>query len=346
MTKNVLGIVGGGQLGMFICNAAKKIGVKTIVFSNAEEFSAKNFCDDFFIGSFNDKAKIQKFVNSAELFTIETENIPKEFCQTIEHKKKLFPSSKIIEITQNRLKEKNFLNNLNTIKTAKYFEINNFSDLVTSAKKLNHQCILKTQEFGYDGKGQFQINKTNLNDFATEDLRNSILEEKINFKLEISVIVVSNGKEFTFYPPVENFHKDSILRESIYPARINPSIEKDSINKAKIIANNLNLNGILAIEMFLTHNQELLINELAPRPHNSGHWTMDSCKFSQFDNLVSLIMKKRVLEPKPFKNCKMINIIGKEFQKFNEINNNFKVYDYFKKDIRPSRKMGHYIVFE
>ncbi len=346
MNKNTLGIIGGGQLGMFICIAAKKIGLKTIIYSNNEDFSARNYCDKFFIGSFFDQNKIKDFLNSADYFTIETENIPKNFLRIIEQKKKLFPSSKTVEITQNRLIEKKFLNKINFVKTARFFEINNFGDLEKSAKKFNYNCILKTQEFGYDGKGQFQINNSDLSIHRTKKLNQLILEERVNFKSEISVVAVGNGREVIFYPPVENIHKNSILRETIYPANISEKLKKNSLKISKFISKKLKLNGILAIEMFVTENDEILVNELAPRPHNSGHWTMDGCAFSQFDNLVSIIKNNELLEPNPLKFCKMINLIGNDYLNIKKIQKKYKSYDYFKKEIRDHRKMGHYIIFD
>ncbi len=345
MNNKVLGIIGGGQLGMFTCIAAKKKGVKTIVFSTEPQFSAQKFCDNFIISNFTNEKNIKTFFDSADYFTIETENIPISFLKRIK-KKKILPSLNVIEITQNRLKEKIYLNSLSNIHTVKYSEINNYSDLEKSAKNFNFNCILKTQEFGYDGKGQFKINQENLNSFKTANLKNFILEEKINFKTEISIIAVGNSKHLVYYPPVENIHSNSILRETIFPARVNNSIKNKAMKNAETISKDLKLNGVLAIEMFVTNNDQILINELAPRPHNSGHWTIDSCKFSQFDNLVSVITKEKVNQPEPMKNCRMINIIGNDYLEFNEISSKYRAYDYFKTKVRPSRKMGHYMVFE
>ena len=346
MNNKTLGIIGGGQLGMFICMAARKIGLKTLVYSQEKDFSAKKFCDKHIIGNIKNNEKIEKFIEDSDFYTVETENIHKNFLRVIEKKKNLYPSSKVIETTQNRLKEKKFLNSLKNIETAKYFEVNNFKDLKESAKNLNFNCILKTQEFGYDGKGQFTIKKENLHYFENQILKNFILEEKINFKLEISVIVARNSSNTIVYPPVQNIHKESILRKTIFPANIDKRLKNSAIEKAVYISEKLNLVGILAVEMFVTNEDKILINELAPRPHNSGHWTMDACKYSQFDNLVSIINHNGVHEPEPYRDCKMINIIGKEYLSFKTIEQNFKAYDYFKKNIKSKRKMGHYVLLK
>ena len=237
------------------------------------------------------------------------------------------------------------MNNIKGIKTAPYFSINNFNELQNKAKEFKYDCILKTQEFGYDGKGQYFIKDSNLNKLKTLNLKNFILEKKIDFELELSVIIIGNLKKTIYYPPVENLHEESILRQTIYPARINEKLSNAAISMALTISKELRLEGVLAVEMFVTKDQEILINELAPRPHNSGHWTMDSSNFSQFDNLVNMIIKDELKIPEAFRNCKMINIIGNDYQKFKEIEKTFVSYDYFKKDIRPNRKMGHYIDF-
>ncbi|MFL2661381.1 MAG: 5-(carboxyamino)imidazole ribonucleotide synthase [Alphaproteobacteria bacterium] len=345
MINKKIGIIGGGQLGMFICEAAKKKKIKTIIYSDTHDFSAKRVCDDFIVASYDDKEKINEFVCNADFFTVESENIPIDFLKTIEMKKKVFPSSRIIEIAQNRLKEKKFLNSLDDIETVKFFEINDFDQLSKYASNLNYKCILKTQEFGYDGKGQFEIKKNNLDNFKNEDLTKYILEEKINFDLEISVIIARSSSNFFSYPPVENVHKNSILRRTIFPARINKETKIKSLKKAEIIAKELDFHGVLAIEMFIL-NEKILINEIAPRPHNSGHWTMDASGCSQFENLVSIITNGNSTNPEPFKSCEMINIIGDEYLDIKNIRQNHKVYDYSKPEVRPLRKMGHYIAFD
>ena len=342
--KNKLGILGGGQLGMFICQAAKKYNVKTTVFSNNKEFSAKKFCDNFLIGSFSNKIVLDEFINSSDFFTIETENIPLEVLKLIEKKKKIFPSSHIVEIAQNRLKEKKFLNSINGIKTAKYKEINSFIDLENFYKFFGNTGILKSCEMGYDGKGQYYINDKNIQNFKNRDLRGYILEEMLDFKKEISVLVCCSNKNTIFYPPVENIHKNSILRQTIHPAKISNEIKNEALMLAKKVASELKLQGILAIEMFLMKNDELLINELAPRPHNSGHWSLDFCKYNQFESLIFSIFNKELMQPEPVNNCKMINVIGKDYEKKNIYSKKYKFYDYFKEEIKELRKMGHYTV--
>ena len=340
--KNKLGILGGGQLGMFICKAANKLNIETIVLSNSENFSARKFCNSFIIGDFNNKNIINKFLELADVFTVETENIPAQVLRTIQNSKKLFPNSNIIEISQNRLKEKNFINSLADIRTVNYKIIKNFNDLEITLKLFNNSGILKSCEMGYDGKGQYRVNLNNLKEYKNFKFKDYILEEMILFKKELSVIVCRTSNNITCYPVVENIHRNSILRETLYPAKISKYSENKAISIAKEIANKLNLIGILAVEMFLLDNEDVLVNELAPRPHNSGHWTLDYCKNNQFENLIYSIFDNRVKEPIPKENCKMVNVIGDDYKNRKNYIKNFNFHDYYKKEIKKLRKMGHY----
>tara|TARA_Y100000589_G_scaffold327898_1_gene370753 strand:- start:443 stop:1480 length:1038 start_codon:yes stop_codon:yes gene_type:complete len=345
MIKKKLGILGGGQLGMFICQAARNFGIYTTVFSTTKDFSAKDFCDNYIIGKFNDYKKIQEFIKSSSHFTVETENIPIDLLEKINNNKKIFPSSEVIKIAQNRLREKKFLNSIPGVKTVKFSSINSYDDLCSKLKQFKFKAIIKSCELGYDGKNQFIVNKNNIYSFEKMNLNNFIIEEFIDFEKEVSVIVSKAEKNIISYPPVENLHKDSILKETKYPADLNNKLIKSSLEIANKIANKINLNGVLAVEMFLLKNDDILVNEIAPRPHNSGHWTMDACKYSQYDNLIFSIFEPFVKEPLPQKSCKMINLIGKDFNNFDNLKKKYKCYDYFKNEIRPKRKMGHYVIF-
>ncbi len=345
MNKKKLGILGGGQLGMFICKSAKKFGIQTSIFSTTTDFSAKEFCDQFYIGEFTDEKKIGEFLNASDFFTIETENIPGFLLDQINREKKLFPSANIIKIAQNRMREKTFLNSISGVETAKFSSVNSFSELKKKIKDFHFNAIIKSCEFGYDGKNQFKVNKDNILEFKNRNLTNYIIEEFLDYKKEISVIVAKNNNQMIFYPPVENIHKDSILKQTTYPASLNINLYNNSLKIAGKIAEKIGLQGVLAVEMFVLKNNKILVNELAPRPHNSGHWTIDSCKYSQYDNLILSIFENGPKDPDPQKNCKMVNIIGHEYEKIESLKKSYKCYDYLKKEIKPKRKMGHYIIF-
>ena len=168
------------------------------------------------------------------------------------------------------------------------------------------------------------------------------MEEILDFEKEISVIVCRKNKILKSYPAVENIHKKSILRETIFPANISVETSKEADKIAIEIAKEINLDGILAIEMFLMRDESIIINELAPRPHNSGHWSIDYCEVSQFHNLLHTIFFESPKNPNPISSCKMVNVIGDEFLKKDALEKKFKFYDYFKKEVKSARKMGHY----
>lgn len=339
-----LGIIGGGQLGMFICIAAKKLNIQTSLFSSTDKFSARDFCDNCFVGSFEDNRLLDSFIDSADYFTIETENIPKKILEKIEERKQLFPGSMAIKIAQNRVYEKNFINSIEGLKTVKFSKINNYEELLNEFKEYNYKAIIKSSELGYDGKNQYLVKKENIKSFENKNLENFIIEEFIEYDMEISVIVCKGEGNLVVYPPVENIHQDSILKESKYPGKIPNNIRKKSIEHAKKIAEKISLRGILAVEMFVIDSNEIIINELAPRPHNSGHLTMDCCEYNQFDNLIYSIFSKKVKEPKPFRNCRMVNIIGEDYNNIENLKSKYICYDYNKEEIRPKRKMGHYVI--
>ena len=182
--------------------------------------------------------------------------------------------------------------------------------------------------------------------FKEFNFKNFILEKFVDFKKEISVVVVKSKESTINYPTVENIHKNSILRESFYPAKISKEIESEAIIKSFEIANQISLNGVLAIEMFILKNNQILINELAPRPHNSGHWSMDACNESQYDNLINSIFFNELKPPNVIGKCRMINLIGNDYKKIDSLKKKYRCYDYFKKEIRDSRKMGHYIILD
>ena len=336
--------MGGGQLGLMMIEAAHKIGLSVTVFADSRSCPAFKICDDFIESSFTDMDTLSKFREQCDVFTVETENIHKDFLRIIEKRKNLFPSSNVIEISQNRLVEKNFLNSLKNIETTRFFEVNNIKDLKDSAKNLNYNCILKTQEFGYDGKGQSTVKKENLCQFENQILQNCIIEEKVNFKLEISVIVARNSSNMIVYPPVKNIHKESILRETIFPVKIDNHLKQSAIEKAIYISENLDLNGVLAVEMFITNDDQILINELAPRPHNSGHWTQNGCTVDQFEQHIRAIAGWNLGNGERHCDVIMENLIGDEINKTNDLiaDGSVSLHLYGKVDIKPGRKMGHF----
>jgi len=309
MPLPVLGIIGGGQLGSMLADAAKKINIKTIIFSDDRDAPAKKFADEFIHANYNDETKISEFTDKVDLVTYEFENIPYYTLNKINEVKKVVPEPNINKIVQNRFTEKKFLNSINII-TTPYVIIKSKNDL-----KLNLNLIpgiLKTCTLGYDGKGQIKIDSIEkLNEIKLDFNKKYILEKKVNLKKEISVIITRFGNEkYEIYDPIENFHKDQILIESKIPAIIKNEIYDKSISWAKLIAEKLNYIGTLCVEYFIDENENLYANEIAPRVHNSGHLTINSHNVSQFENHIRAVCGLEKIQTKKIYNAKMINLIG------------------------------------
>jgi 5-(carboxyamino)imidazole ribonucleotide synthase len=343
MTAINLGIIGGGQLGSMLANAAKKLNIKTTVYCDDKNAPAQNFCDDFIFGNYQDLEKIKKFVDKINLVTFEFENIPFETLKKINEIKKVLPNPEINKIIQNRLTEKDFVNKLN-IQTTKYKLIKNKNDLEKSLDFI--PGILKTSTLGYDGKGQFKINSKNDLDNIKINLNEEYIFEKlVDLKKEISVIITRFGSQkYEIYEPIENEHEDQILKYSKIPAQIDQDIFEKSKEWSKKISEELDYIGTLCVEFFIDKNNTLYVNEIAPRVHNSGHLTINSHNISQFENHIRAVCALEKVETKKLFNAKMINLIGKDILNYRDkkFSENEFFFDYQKKEVKPKRKMGHF----
>jgi 5-(carboxyamino)imidazole ribonucleotide synthase len=338
-----IGIIGGGQLGRMICFAAHKMGFSTVVFSDIDNSPASFVTNETIIADYLNQEALKKFASQIDIATFEFENIPYETINFLSSHVEVCPSSEILRVTQNRLLEKNFLNSIG-IKTAEYAEITNLSDLQNNLEKFG-KAILKTATMGYDGKGQFVLKHSSESEEAWSKAKNHklILEKFCPFDSEISVMVArSKSGEIAAYEPLTNIHKNGILDESHYPAKISNTLKIKACELAKKIALELNLVGILAVEMFVI-GDELMVNELAPRPHNSGHFSMDAAVTSQFEQLIRAITDLPLGSTR-FHSCgQMKNLIGDEIndlEKFYQ-NPNAKIHLYGKSEAKEGRKMGH-----
>ena len=347
MSKTIrLGVIGGGQLGSLLCSAAKKLKVKTVVLSDDKEGPAQHFCDQFIYSKYDDNAKVKEFISKVDIVTYEFENIPVEFLNFIQKEKKVLPSPKINKIAQNRKLEKTFVNELG-ISTTDWVYIKSAEDI----KKNQHLLpgILKSNTLGYDGKGQFVLNSL---DDVKQDwcfTNDYILEKKVNLKKEISVVVARYADgTMTNYEPIENVHQNQILHKSKIPADISDKIFKSAINNAKKIAEKFSYVGILTIEYFVTNKDELLVNELAPRFHNSGHLTIEAFNISQFENHVRAVCSLKSKPIEKISNAEMYNILGSEIHNYKKktFKKNEFFHDYLKKEPREGRKMGHLTILK
>jgi 5-(carboxyamino)imidazole ribonucleotide synthase len=335
-----LGIFGGGQLGKFLVQSAKKLNIRTFVFTDSVDSPAVYYCDDFIISSYENKKKLDFFIKNIDLATFEFENIPFKTLDYVEKKINVSPKPTIIKILQDRLKEKTFLNSIG-IKTTEFYYLKK-----VDKKKLSNNffpALVKTIRLGYDGKGQVFFK--NKNDFLKYSFKNKeyIIEKLINFKKEISVVISRYKEKSVSFDAFENLHKHQILQKSHVPANISPKLNIQAKEIAKKIADKLNYTGTMCVEFFVTKKNELLVNEIAPRVHNSGHLTMNAHNVSQFENHIRAVCNLKLKKPKRIHKAIMYNILGNDIKKYRskEIAMKEFFYDYGKKEIKNKRKMGH-----
>jgi 5-(carboxyamino)imidazole ribonucleotide synthase len=343
MSEIKLGIIGGGQLGSMLCQAAKKLNIKTIIYSDDVESPAQNFCDEFISSEYSNKEKIYEFAKKVDIITYEFENIPYDTLNELNKLKPVAPKPSVNRLIQHRLAEKDFINKLN-IRTTRYVHVESKEDLLPLGDFL--PGILKTTTMGYDGKGQYPINNIEEIDSLNINFENEyILEKLVKLKKEISVIITRfNNNKYEIYEPIENTHEDQILRHSKIPAKISEKLFEQSKEWAILIAEELKYIGTLCVEFFIDRNDNLYVNEIAPRVHNSGHLTINAYNVSQFENHVRAVCSLEQIPLKKNSNAEMINLIGDQIVKYREnpkVNDNQFLFDYLKKDIKEKRKMGH-----
>ena len=342
MSKPTLGIIGGGQLGSMLAVAANKLKIKTVIFCNDINAPAQNFSNDFIFGEYDDQKKINEFLGKVDIVTYEFENIPYETLDEINKVKPVLPKPSINRIIQNRLAEKDFINRLN-IKTTRYVSIKSKSEIDSAQDLL--PGLLKTTTLGYDGKGQHFISSIeDLDSINIDYSKGYILEKMVKLKKEISIIITRfSDKKYETYEPIENLHEDQILKHSKIPAETSHKIIEQSKLWASIIAEELKYVGTLCVEFFIDRNENLYVNEVAPRVHNSGHLTINAYNVSQFENHVRAVCKIDQIPLKKISNAEMINIIGDQITVYRnrKIGPNEFFFDYLKKEIKHKRKMGH-----
>ena len=341
--SKTLGIIGGGQLGSMLSVAAKKLNIKTVIYSDDKDAPGQNFCDDFIFANYDDKNKIYDFANKVDIITFEFENIPFVTLNELNKLKTVLPKPSVNRLIQHRLAEKDFINKLN-IRTTRYVSIENKSDLEPLEDFL--PGILKTTTMGYDGKGQYPIkNIDQIKSLNIDFTKDYILEKLIKLKKEISVIITRfNVNKYEIYDPIENTHEEQILRYSKIPAEINNKLINQSKEWAVQIAEELKYVGTLCVEFFIDRNDNLYVNEIAPRVHNSGHLTINAYNVSQFENHVRAVCFLEQIPLKKISNAEMTNLIGAQINYYREnpkLKENQFFFDYQKKEVNEKRKMGH-----
>ena len=303
----IIGILGGGQLGRMLAIAAAEMGYHAHIYCPEKGAPASEVAKYTTTAEYDDAKALKCFARSVDVVTYEFENIPAAPLKPIA--KKIRPTLKTLELCQHRVLEKQALNRLGVATTA-FAPVNSDAQLKTAIKQLGLPAVLKTATMGYDGKGQWKIKKPS--DMSSLPASGEyILEKFIPFRMEISVIVARGADgDIACYPPVQNIHKNHILSETIAPAPIASVLTKKAEKMARAIAEELELVGLMAVEMFVTDDDQILVNELAPRPHNSGHWTIDACLTSQFEQAIRAVCGLPLSSTDRLCDAKMLNLIG------------------------------------
>lgn len=342
---STIGIIGGGQLGRMMAVAAAELGFKVHVFTPEQRSPASHVASSTTVAEYDDIKALQAFADSVDVVTFEFENVPFESLTLLQGQKPVRPSADVLKVSRNRIREKNAVQALG-IGTAPFAEIHSLADFPAAIKKVGLPAILKTSELGYDGKGQVTIRTESDVEAAWEKVKGAecVLEGFVDFSMEISVIVArGEAGETASYVPVQNIHKNHILDTTIAPAPIDAVLAKEAENMAARIAASLDVVGLLAVEMFVTKDNRILVNELAPRPHNSGHWTMDACVTGQFEQIIRAVCGLPLGNPARHSDAEMKNLIGDDVNGWPEYlkNPNAKLHLYGKTETRAGRKMGH-----
>ncbi|WP_338443868.1 5-(carboxyamino)imidazole ribonucleotide synthase [Bacillus spizizenii] len=342
----VIGMIGGGQLGKMMAVSAKQMGYKVAVIDPVKDSPCGQVADIEITAHYNDREAIRKLADISDIITYEFENIDYDALHWLTGHAYLPQGSELLLITQNRETEKKAIQAAGC-EVAPYSIVKTKDELKQAVQELGLPAVLKTCRGGYDGKGQFVIKEETQIEQAAALLESGtcILESWVSFKMELSVIVVRsvNGEIATF-PAAENIHHNNILFQSIVPARVEVGIQKKAADLAVKLADELNLVGPLAVEMFLTEDGELLVNELAPRPHNSGHYTLDLCETSQFEQHIRAVCGLPLGKTDLLKPGMMVNLLGDEVKLVEEepeLLKEAKLYIYGKHEIKKGRKMGH-----
>ena len=347
MPNQSVGILGGGQLGSLLCLAAKKLNIKTVIYCDDKDAPAQIYTDEFIFGDYKDKIKLQEFISKVDVVTYEFENIPFETLDLISQYKQVKPKPGINKIVQHRLNEKDFINKCN-ISTTRYVSIKKKTDLGMNVELI--PAILKTCRLGYDGKGQYRINNnSDLEKLDIDFSQDYILEKIINLKKEFSIILTRFSHSLhEIYDPIENEHENQILKHSKIPASIDENIISKAKDWASIIADHLDYVGTICIEYFIDKNDNLYVNEIAPRVHNSGHLTINAYNVSQFENHIRAVCGLEKIKLKKLYNAQMINLIGDQIVPYRskKYSDNEFFFDYGKKEIKPNRKMGHLTIIQ
>jgi 5-(carboxyamino)imidazole ribonucleotide synthase len=338
----IIGIIGGGQLGRMLALAAARLGLKTCIYNDENHAPAFQVTPLQIAAPYDDRNMLIGFAEICDAITFEFENIPAETIEFLAELKPVRPGAAALAVLQDRFTEKSFVASLG-LGTAPFGEVNSESD-ARAAFAATGPGIIKTRRFGYDGKGQAKVISADDAAKAMAAFKNApcIYEGFVDFAFEASVIAARGADgSFAAYDPPENAHENHILRRSTVPGRLTAAQGDEAKQIAKAIADTLDYVGVLAVELFVTKSGALLVNEIAPRVHNSGHWTIEACACSQFEQHIRAVAGWPLGDPARHADAVMENIIGAEVDAWESLAKSGALHLYGKKEAKLGRKMGH-----
>ncbi|GHE05356.1 phosphoribosylaminoimidazole carboxylase [Defluviimonas sp. 20V17] len=343
-TGATIGILGGGQLGRMLSVAAARLGFRTHIYEPAARPPAADVAHAVTTAPYEDEAALRAFASAVDVITYEFENIPTAALDLLEAHRPIRPGRRALAVSQDRIAEKDFLTGLG-LSTAPYAGVDSAQDLEAAIARIGTPAILKTTRLGYDGKGQARLRAPADAAAALAAMQGApaVLEGFVDFSHEVSVIAARGpGGEVAAYDPGENVHRDGILHTTTVPARLSPAQRSDAVLIAARILNALDYVGVLGVELFVTA-QGLLVNEIAPRVHNSGHWTQNGCAVDQFEQHIRAVAGWPLGDGKRHSNVVMTNLIGEEIEQVPGLarESMCALHLYGKAEARPGRKMGH-----
>ena len=337
-----IGIIGGGQLGRMLALAAARLGLKTCIYNDTPDAPAFQVTQHSLAAPYDDLAMLTGFAEVCDAVTFEFENLPAHAIAHLESLVPVRPGAAALAITQDRLSEKSFVEKLG-LKTAPFLEVSSEGQAREAFAKVGGKGILKTRRFGYDGKGQAKVTSAEECAAAFAKFKQpAILEGFVDFAYEASVVAARGADgAFAAFDPPENEQENHILRRSTVPSRLNAAQVAESKDIAQKIADALDYVGVLAVELFVGRDGALLVNEIAPRVHNTGHWTIEACQCSQFEQHIRAVAGWPLGDPTRHADAVMENIIGAEADAWESLSKSGALHLYGKKEARLGRKMGH-----
>lgn len=349
LPNSTIGVFGSGQLGRMFAVEARKMGYRVATFSPRTDTPTGHLSDTEFVADYNDLEKVEEFAKSVDVITYEFENVPSKTIEIAAQFVEVHPKGEVLHTTQNRLREKTFLSK-NNFPVVAFRHVKTVDDLYRAVSEMKTPGVLKTAGFGYDGKGQSKINSRAdvENAFAALNGREAVYEAFIDFEKEVSVVCARDARgNFADYGVIENDHANHILDVSFAPAVVSEKVYREAIEIARSVAETFDYVGTMCVEFFLTRTEKLIVNEIAPRPHNSGHLTFDACVTSQFEQQLRAVCSLPLGSTELLRPAAMANLLGDLWQN-GEPNwtnalqfSNIKLHLYGKAEARVGRKMGH-----